>query len=71
VNITQTHLPGLLVLEPARFGDDRGFFSESWSRKALSQQGIDIDFVQDNHSLSAALNTVRGLHFQSAPHAQD
>jgi dTDP-4-dehydrorhamnose 3,5-epimerase len=70
VKITQTHLPGLLVLEPARFGDDRGFFSESWSSKTLSQQGIDINFVQDNHSLSAALNTVRGLHFQSAPHAQ-
>lgn len=70
MKITQTHLPGLLVLEPARFGDDRGFFSESWSQKTLSQQGIDIDFVQDNHSLSAALNTVRGLHFQSAPHAQ-
>jgi dTDP-4-dehydrorhamnose 3,5-epimerase len=70
VKITQTHLPGLLVLEPARFGDDRGFFSESWSSKTLSRQGIDINFVQDNHSLSAALNTVRGLHFQSAPHAQ-
>lgn len=70
MKITQTHLPGLLVLEPARFGDDRGFFSESWSQKTLSQQGVDIDFVQDNHSLSAALNTVRGLHFQSAPHAQ-
>lgn len=70
MKITQTHLPGLLVLEPARFGDDRGFFSESWNRDTLSQQGIDIDFVQDNHSLSAAVNTVRGLHFQSAPHAQ-
>lgn len=70
MKITPTHLPGLLVLEPARFGDDRGFFSESWSQKTLSQQGVDIDFVQDNHSLSAALNTVRGLHFQSAPHAQ-
>jgi dTDP-4-dehydrorhamnose 3,5-epimerase len=70
VKITQTHLPGLLVLDPARFGDNRGFFSESWNRKTLSQEGIDIDFVQDNHSLSAAENTVRGLHFQSAPHAQ-
>jgi dTDP-4-dehydrorhamnose 3,5-epimerase len=70
VRITKTDLPDLLILEPARFGDDRGFFSESWNRKTLQGQGIDIDFVQDNHSLSAAVNTVRGLHFQSPPHAQ-
>lgn len=70
MKITETELPGLLVLEPARFGDDRGFFSESWNRKTLLAHGIDIDFVQDNHSLSAAVNTVRGLHFQSPPHAQ-
>ena len=70
VRVTKTDLPDLLILEPARFGDDRGFFSESWNRKTLQGQGIDIDFVQDNHSLSAAVNTVRGLHFQSPPHAQ-
>jgi dTDP-4-dehydrorhamnose 3,5-epimerase len=70
VKITETALPGLLILEPARFGDDRGFFSESWSRRRLADAGIDIDFVQDNHSLSAAANTVRGLHFQRPPHAQ-
>jgi dTDP-4-dehydrorhamnose 3,5-epimerase len=70
VRVTKTDLPDLLILEPARFGDDRGFFSESWNRKTLQAQGIDIDFVQDNHSLSAAVNTVRGLHFQSPPHAQ-
>lgn len=70
MKITETELPGLLVLEPARFGDERGFFSESWNRKTLSTHGIDVDFVQDNHSLSAAVNTVRGLHFQSPPHAQ-
>jgi len=70
VKITETELPGLLVLEPARFGDERGFFCESWNRKTLSAHGIDIDFVQDNHSFSAAANTVRGLHFQSPPHAQ-
>ena len=70
MKITETALPGLLILEPARFGDDRGFFSESWSRRRLSDAGIDIDFVQDNHSLSAAANTVRGLHFQRPPHAQ-
>lgn len=70
MKITETELPGLLVLEPARFGDERGFFCESWNRKTLSAHGIDIDFVQDNHSFSAAANTVRGLHFQSPPRAQ-
>ena len=70
MEVTKTKLPGVLLLKPARFGDARGFFSESWNRKTMSNQGIDIDFVQDNHSISAAVNTVRGLHFQSPPHAQ-
>nr|WP_085805047.1 dTDP-4-dehydrorhamnose 3,5-epimerase [Roseovarius albus] len=70
MKITQTALPDVLLLEPARFGDERGFFSESWSRKTLANHGIEVDFVQDNHSLSATLGTVRGLHFQSPPHAQ-
>ncbi|SLN29660.1 dTDP-4-dehydrorhamnose 3,5-epimerase [Roseovarius albus] len=70
LKITQTALPDVLLLEPARFGDERGFFSESWSRKTLANHGIEVDFVQDNHSLSATLGTVRGLHFQSPPHAQ-
>ncbi|MGK7651235.1 dTDP-4-dehydrorhamnose 3,5-epimerase [Roseovarius sp. B08] len=70
MNITETALPGVLLLEPPRFGDARGFFSESWNRKTLAAHGIRIDFVQDNHSLSAQTDTVRGLHFQSPPHAQ-
>lgn len=70
MNITETALPGVLLLEPARFGDKRGFFSESWNRKTLAAHGIEIDFVQDNHSLSEQVDTVRGLHFQSPPHAQ-
>ena len=69
--IEQTPLSGVLILTPARHGDARGFFSESWSRKVLAGHGIDLDFVQDNHSLSATVGTVRGLHFQSPPHAQD
>ena len=69
--ITKTKLPGVVLLNPPRFGDNRGFFSESWNRKKLADEGIDLDFVQDNHSVSAAVNTVRGLHFQSPPHAQD
>lgn len=67
---TETALPDVLLLEPARFGDARGFFSESWNRKTLASHGITTDFVQDNHSLSAQTGTVRGLHFQSPPHAQ-
>lgn len=71
MNVKETTLPGVLVLTPRRFGDARGFFSESWNRKVLAGHGIDLDFVQDNHSLSARAGTVRGLHFQAPPHAQD
>jgi dTDP-4-dehydrorhamnose 3,5-epimerase len=71
MQIDQTPLAGLLILTPARFGDARGFFSESWNRRVLAGHGIEIDFVQDNHSLSGAVNTLRGLHFQALPHAQD
>jgi dTDP-4-dehydrorhamnose 3,5-epimerase len=70
VQITATKLSGVMILTPARFGDARGFFSESWNRKTLAAQGITLDFVQDNHSLSAQTGTLRGLHFQSPPHAQ-
>jgi len=68
---THTALPGVLILTPARHGDDRGFFSESWNRARLEDAGINLDFVQDNHSFSSQKGTVRGLHFQSDPHAQD
>ncbi|MEM1003739.1 MAG: dTDP-4-dehydrorhamnose 3,5-epimerase [Pseudomonadota bacterium] len=71
MKIEETALPGVLILTPARFGDARGFFSESWNRRRMAEQGIDLDFVQDNHSLSAQVGTVRGLHFQAPPHAQD
>lgn len=71
MKIDQTPLPGVIVITPGRFGDHRGFFSESYSRAALAKAGIDIEFVQDNHSLSMTPGTVRGLHFQAPPHAQD
>ncbi len=71
MQIEETGLPGLKVLTPARFGDSRGFFSESWNRRRMVEQGLDLDFVQDNHSLSRAPGTLRGLHFQSPPAAQD
>ncbi len=69
--IEQTPLPDLLVLTPKRFGDARGFFSESWNRDTFIKNGLEFDFVQDNHSLSAKQGTLRGLHYQTPPHAQD
>ena len=68
--ISATTLPGLLLIQPRRFSDSRGYFSETWNRRTLTDHGIDLDFVQDNHSLSHAAGTIRGLHYQSPPHAQ-
>lgn len=71
MKIETTILPDVLVITPARFGDDRGFFSESWNREALRDAGVALpDFVQDNHSLSRQDRTVRGLHYQAPPFAQ-
>lgn len=71
MDITQTDLEGVVVITPRRFGDHRGFFSETWNARALAEAGFDLTFVQDNHSFSADRGTVRGLHFQSPPSAQD
>lgn len=65
-----TQLDGLMVIQPRRFGDDRGWFSETWNAAAFKQAEIETDWVQDNHSFSAQKNTLRGLHFQKPPHAQ-
>ena len=71
MQIDKTSLPGVLVIVPKRIGDARGFFSESWNRKTLHAAGLDLpEFVQDNHSMSAAPGTLRGLHYQSPPMAQ-
>ncbi|SEL98379.1 dTDP-4-dehydrorhamnose 3,5-epimerase [Roseovarius tolerans] len=70
MQVLPTELPGVLIIEPDRFGDARGFFSESWNRRRMAGHGIEIDFVQDNHSLSMEPGTLRGLHFQTPPHAQ-
>lgn len=70
MKVEETPIPGVLVVEPRRFGDDRGFFCEVWNRKTAAAHGIDFDFVQDNQSLSETRGTVRGLHYQSPPHAQ-
>ncbi len=63
-------IAGVVRLTPARFGDDRGWFSETWNHKRLQEAGIEAEFVQDNRSWSARAGTVRGLHFQTPPHAQ-
>jgi dTDP-4-dehydrorhamnose 3,5-epimerase len=60
----------VLLVRPRRFGDARGWFSESWNAARFAGWGIDVDFCQDNHSLSTASGTLRGLHFQTPPHAQ-
>lgn len=70
MQIEQTKLSGVVILTPRRFGDARGFFCESWSAARMAKAGLHFDFVQDNHSLSEAVGTVRGLHFQAPPHAQ-
>lgn len=64
MRVTATALPGVLIIEPRTFGDDRGFFMESYNRRALHEAtGIDADFVQDNHSRSSR-GVLRGLHYQ-------
>ena len=71
IQIQKTPLPGLIVLIPQRFSDERGFFSESWNRRTLQSAGIDLpEFVQDNHSLSHRTGTLRGMHYQAPPFAQ-
>lgn len=70
MEVRETALPGVLVLKPQRHGDDRGFFCESWNRARLREAGLDVDFVQDNMSMSTEVGTLRGLHYQSPPHAQ-
>ncbi len=71
MEIERTNLPGVVILTPRRFGDDRGFFSETWNARRMAEAGYAYDFVQDNQSLSLRRGTVRGLHFQAPPHAQD
>ena len=63
MRIHSTSIPEVKILEPQVFGDDRGFFYESYNRRALAQAGIDVEFVQDNHSRSARY-VLRGLHYQ-------
>jgi len=64
-------LEGVFEIIPRKFGDDRGFFSEIYNRKSLAEAGIDLDFVQDNHSYSSTKGVVRGLHYQLPPFQQE
>ncbi|MGE0724186.1 MAG: dTDP-4-dehydrorhamnose 3,5-epimerase [Alphaproteobacteria bacterium] len=70
MRIVDTAIPDVKLVLPERRGDSRGFFSEVFRRDAFAAAGIDVEFVQDNHSFSATPGTVRGLHFQTDPHAQ-
>ena len=68
--ITPLALPEVLLITPKRHGDARGWFAETWSHKSLLAAGVDAQFVQDNQAFNAKAGTLRGLHFQTAPHAQ-
>lgn len=64
MNTIKTELDGVLIFEPKIFGDNRGFFAETWNRQRYAEAGLDVDFVQDNMSMSSK-GVLRGLHFQN------
>ena len=68
--VKRLKIPDIIALRPDRHEDERGFFSETYNRRALADAGVEEEFVQDNHSLSVAQGTLRGLHFQAPPAAQ-
>lgn len=70
MDIERASIPDVLLIRPKKFGDDRGFFSETFRTSTLREAGVDLDWVQENHSFSAARGVVRGLHFQAPPAAQ-
>lgn len=70
MNVIETKIPGVLIIEPDVHGDHRGYFMETYSKKKYEEIGIDVEFVQDNMSFSAQKGTLRGLHWQNAPMAQ-
>lgn len=71
LEVEATMLPDVLIVKPPRFGDDRGWFCETWNAARMREQGLDFNWVQDNHSFSADVGTMRGLHYQAPPCAQD
>lgn len=71
MQVQETEIPGVLLLTPKRFGDHRGFFSETYNNRLFEEAGIHLNFVQDNQSLSVEKGVLRGLHYQLEPKAQD
>ena len=71
MEIEDTAIPAVKIVTPKKHGDARGFFSEVYNKSAFQAAGLDFVFVQDNHAFSAAVGTLRGLHFQTRPFAQD
>lgn len=70
MKVVRTNLLGVLLIEPSRIGDMRGFFAETYNKRSYQDAGIKSQFVQDNHSVSESVGTVRGLHFQAPPSSQ-
>lgn len=70
MNVIKTELEEVLILEPKVFGDQRGWFTESWSKRTMEEAGLNYEFVQDNHSYSSQKGTLRGIHFQLEPYSQ-
>src|SRR5580692_2394549 len=70
MTIDELNIPGVLLVTPKRFSDGRGWFSETYSERAFRDYGLELNFVQDNHSLSLKEGTLRGFHLQTEPHAQ-
>lgn len=70
MKITKTKLEGVVIIEPDVFGDNRGFFMESWNKEKMEEVGLFYNFVQDNHSKSTVKGTLRGIHFQKGDKAQ-
>jgi dTDP-4-dehydrorhamnose 3,5-epimerase len=71
LQVVSLRIPEVKLIKPVKHGDDRGFFSETYNKAAFTEAGIILDFVQDNHSFSAAPATLRGLHYQGHPFSQD
>ncbi len=70
MDVIETDLPEVKLITPPRFGDKRGFFSETYNRRAFAEIGVSTEFIQDNHAFSAESGTLRGLHFQGPPATQ-
>ena len=71
MQVEETAIPAVKIITPKKHGDARGFFSEVYNRSDWDKAGLQLTFVQDNHSFSAVVGTLRGLHFQAPPFAQD